>query len=657
MHAALLLSSTAAWAQTSETSDSNVSQALDLQSVLGFSNTFRLGTWTPLTVIVTNHDQNLSGEIEVQVTHGDELEGSVFTTTYRRSLELTRNARKRFRFTVLLDSFSRPLVIRVTTGGREVTRRTVDLRRRFTEGHLIVVLSRDADLDYMNDGGGENLRVVYPHPELLPDKWQGYDGVTAVVLHGHSLEHLSPRQYEALKKWLAEGGRLIVSGGPDYSLLRTLRLAALLPAKPVGLVSLLDGVSVSKAFGRSLTATRPFTVNQVTSTSGSTVYQADDTPLVIQKHQGLGRIFYFTFDIAAYPFDRWSGMTQLWLKTFNLPGQDRVGLDLEQTRPSPIPRMLDGPARGFPSHVTVLAFLVVYLGIIALAYQRRGETERGGRSRTLIPWLAPVLFAPGAYFLFGPLLYPLGTTAVTVWAVEPFPRGAYARLNLDVGIYSNQHRRVQWEYEGLDPVLIPTIRVRDEVRIATDWSIREDRNPSVMAHNSKPYVLHLITGEDIIQYELHASARQTEAGLFLNVDNNTGHELAVAGLIFDNTVYAVPTIAAESNRQDTLALRRTLFSLDNPDWPRTVSDIGQLSRHARSTAAFAIEKQVNRYLDKSLLGRNEALLIAVSSNRIVKSRFDALIAHHNVGLVLVRVPVTRSQPGSRTQGRIRDDPG
>ena len=650
----LLLSGVMTHAQTV---DPAAGERLEIQTVLGFSNTFRLGRWTPLTVIVTNHDNNLTGEIEVEVTHGDELENTVFTTTYRRRLELTRNARKRFRFTVLLENFSRPLVIRVTQQGREISRHTVDLRRQFTEGRIIVVLSRDADLDYLNDSRGESLRVVYPHPELLPSKWQGYDGVSAMVVHGHSLEHLTTRQYEALTKWIAQGGRLVVSGGPDYSLLRTPRLASLLPAKPTGLLSLPNGAGVSEAFKIQLTANRPFSVNRVTNLTGRAIYQTGDVPLVIRSRDGPGGVSYFTFDISAYPFDRWPGMTRLWLNTFDLAPVERVGFADEQKTGGAIPDMVNGPDRGFPNHLTVLAFLVVYLGLLTTAYQRRGEAQQSSPVRRWLPWAAPLLFAPGAYFLFGPLLYPAGATAITVTSIEPFLRGSMARAVVDAGLYSNHHREVRWEFDGLAPVLLPMIRIHGDTRVATDWSIREGTVTSVIAREKQPYRLHQISGEDIITYDLHATATETDTGLSLDVRNNTGRTLEVAGLLFENDVYAVPDIPVDTGAQPAVSLNRILFSLDHPDWPKSLNRLGNLPRHTRHAAAFAIEAKIEAYTKDQSLTKDQALIIGVSTNPVLKSRGERLVAHHNVELVLVRVPVIRSRQNSRTHGRIRDDPG
>ena len=201
-------------------------------------------------------------------------------------------------------------------------------------------------------------------------------------------------------------------------------------------------------------------------------------------------------------------------------------------------------------------------------------------------------------------------------------------------------------------MLVPRLRVRDKILAATDWSVRDGPVSSVMALDSKPYVLHQISGQDIIKYDLHASAKQTAGGLFLTVRNNTGHQLAIAGLVFNDTVYAVPAISAEAGDQPPLALKRSLFSLEKPDWRATLRPISGLSRHTRHTAAYAIKQKVNQYLEQNPLGSDEALLIGVSSKPVVTSRFESLVAHHNVTLVLVRVPVSRARKGSRAQGGV-----
>ena len=205
--------------------------AVDIAAVVGFADTFQPGRWTPLSVTVTNRGGDLSRRAGGAGAGGDILRGRPLVTSHRRTLELHRDSRKTLQFTVLPQGLSRPLVIRVRAGGRELARAEIDLRARFAAERLLLVLSRDAHLDYLNDSAADGLRVLYPHPELLPAHWRGYDAVAAVVVHGVSLERLSASQFEALHKWIAQGGILAVSGGPDYTLLAQ-PAARRAPARP-----------------------------------------------------------------------------------------------------------------------------------------------------------------------------------------------------------------------------------------------------------------------------------------------------------------------------------------------------------------------------------------------------------------------------------------
>jgi hypothetical protein len=178
---------------------------------------------------VGNRGSDVNGILEVQVTADDVTRGRRLVTYHRRHLDLHRDSRKSLQFTVFPQALSHPLVIRVHADGRELARTEIDLRARFAPQRLMLVLARNADLDYLNDGSIDGLRVLYPHPELLPAHWRGYEAVAAIVLHGVTLERLSASQFEALNKWIVQGGILAVSGGPDYTLLQSRRLAALLP--------------------------------------------------------------------------------------------------------------------------------------------------------------------------------------------------------------------------------------------------------------------------------------------------------------------------------------------------------------------------------------------------------------------------------------------
>ena len=97
--------------------------------------------------------------------------------------------------------------------------------------------------------------------------------------------------------------------------------------------------------------------------------------------------------------------------------------------------------------------------------------EPGTAPMAGITWAAPVAFAPLAWLLFGPLLFPAGATAVAVATVEPHPAGRYADLDVEFGLYANRRHPLRLDYEGAEPGLHPVARPGEPAE-ASDWILR-----------------------------------------------------------------------------------------------------------------------------------------------------------------------------------------
>jgi hypothetical protein len=553
---------------------------VDIQLTLGFSETFRLDRWAPLTVTVSNRGSDLSGQLEVEVSSGDELRGNPVTTFYRRDLELPGNSRKRFQFTIFPENPAKPLLIRVISAtGEPLAQRTLDLRGHFTSARLLLVLSRAADLDYLNDASGESLRVLYPHPELLPERWQGYDGVDALVIQGLSLENLTTRQFEALQMWLAHGGILVIGAGPDYALLHTPRLAGLLPATPVAIAQIADaaiagnpGTAPATAMAMATNMPRAFDVHRLARVHGRVLYRAGEFPLIIEQNHGRGRVLYLTFDVTRAPFAGWPGMRQLWFDSLRLPApQPLVVASPATDAAEPVMDVIKRDPRGFPHHTSVCVFLALYLGILATGYRL---ADGGGLPRRLQPWMtwaAPLLFAPAAYLLFGPLLFPKGANAVVLATIESFPDSPYAHLHLDLGVYASSSSAaapaaaafLQFEYAGAEPVLqpvrrpparaVPALTGVQAARRSSDWVVREGTRRSVQPLDEREYVLHLIEGQDIVVYDLSGTLVTTPNSVRLQLRNDSGRPLYAARLVFGENVYPLGFIAGNTQVERVFA--------------------------------------------------------------------------------------------------------
>lgn len=581
--------------------------AVEIGAVLGFTDTFQPRRWTPLSVTVTNNGGDLRGELEVQATGGDDLRGRFFVVTHRRRLELHRNSRKTLQFTVFPQGLSHPLVIRVRSGARELARAEVDLRSRFATGRLLLVLSRDADLDYLNDSGADGLRVLYPHPELLPVHWRGYDAVAAIVVHGISLERLSASQFDALHKWIAQGGILAVSGGPDYTLLRSPRLGALLPGLPLGMTRI-DASALQHAFSASLDVSRPVHVNRLGAFRGRTNLRAGTVPLIVERTLGLGRVLYLTFDVAGYPFDRWDGMRELWLDSLRMPPAATSSLSVaEPVLESPLPSLIRAAAANFPKPATVVYFLALYLGLLLAGYRLSARGTRRGWLAPLWSWMAPVLFAAAAWLLFGSAAFPRGATAVAVAFIEPFPDSIYARLGLDVGIYGNRSGVLRLEYRGAEPLLYPT-RQAQRVGNVENWVLGEGQQRFVEPVDRRRYVLHALEGEDVIAFHLEASVHDEIRGPRLVVDNVSGRKLKDLWLIFDGYAYELGSVEPGARVERKLARRTHGVEVSDTSWQHVIRP-PEVPVQLFAPTLILLERKSRAMRESGYPGRGHALLI------------------------------------------------
>jgi len=614
---------------------------LDLDVVLGFSDTFRPGRWTPLTVTVRNRGPALAGRLEVHTRDGDEFRRKLYPVVHHRPLELGPDASKRFHFTVFLESVARPLAVQVLSGERVVARRTLDLRRRFTAERLLLVLSRDADLDYLNDRAGKGLRVLYPHPQLLPERWQGYDAVAAVVLHGLSLESLDARQHEALLRWIARGGTLAVSGGPDYALLRTPRLAALLPATPAGMLPAPDPQAVGRALGAPLQAPRGFHLNRVERVRGEVLHDAGGVPLVLEARRGRGRVLYLTFDVARYPFDRWSPMKEAWQRILD-PARRAPAPLHQRDEASMAPALLRARAPDFPGHGTLLVFMGLYLSLLWTGYRLRAIGRR--RWLTVATWAVPVAFAPAAYLLFGPVLFERGAAATLVSVIEPLADSSHAALRLDLALHANRRQRLMLAYEGADPVFRVPAEAR--ARASGGWRFGSGGGATLAPADASPYRLYLLEGHDTVLFPLGAQVRRARDRPQLEVRNASGRILEGAWLVHRGAAWYLGTIAAEAAFEHDLGRTPDVVASERDEWWEALARDPRAAARNLAVAAPLLARRADARDDRRYPGAGHALLLAFTASPLRLRGASEQWRRTDLSLVLFRFPARFAPPGA-----------
>ena len=355
------------------------SAPLSLDYSLGFNGRFQLHTWTPVTVVIENKARATRGILEIIVTSGSEYHQNVFQTTYAKDVDIPHNSRKRYAFTVLIESFTHEMIIRLKQNENNLISQSVNLRPHFSEKSFVVIA---------DDFVSPEILAVLPKtidsvnvpPKFLPETWYGYDSVKMLVMKTDSIRRLRERQFQALTQWIKQGGYLITAGSLNYGSLSDQRIQSILPIRVLGQRRLFELKSLNNFCGRSLRSFQSFLVLNVRMQNSDVLITEADIPIMIQKHLGVGQIIFLTFDYNTQPFSNWDGRKIFWEKVLSMRSWiDPHGVSVDNNKI--MDSMLANVPANFPNSKSVFVLISAYLGLLWYFMKKlRTSAERRWRN-------------------------------------------------------------------------------------------------------------------------------------------------------------------------------------------------------------------------------------------------------------------------------------
>ncbi len=400
---------------------------------IGFADRYKAGRWTQVEVAIRGGTHAVTGRVRTTVNDSDGLACSVDAPEPCQLLpgkETTVQVYARF------GREESSLHLELLDGRKVVASKTFDYQPSPKEDEipgallagqgLIVCVGKDSGgmeqavgLSQQN-GRPRNVVAVIGSLTRLPTRWQGYEGVNAVVISTSSpevLAKLSPQnaRVEALDQWVRMGGKLVVCVGSqaEEALHSGSPLARFIPGRYEKTI-VLHKADAWEIFAKS---TNPITVGagaklelptpRLSGVQGKVeVKEADDLPLVIRTPRGFGQVIFVAADLDRGVMRKWNDRQLLAAALLDLPSSDVPNADNQF-----------GPVYGYTD----------------LAGQLRSSLDQFTGVR-LVPFsvvallvvLYILLIGPGDYFL----LRWLGRRMYWTWVTFPlivavFSIGAY----------------------------------------------------------------------------------------------------------------------------------------------------------------------------------------------------------------------------------------
>ncbi len=172
----------------------------------------RLGSWMAIEVQVANDGPPLQGELRL-------VGGSSGRTRFGTVVDLPTQSRKTYLLYAQPPAFITSVEVQLVAGDRTVAKRTVAFSVHDPTQLVVGVVAErpqrivESIRLLPNQSGLSAPAIVTLAPADLPEKVESWSTLDRLIWQDIDTSLLSPQQLDALRGWLASGGRLVVAGG------------------------------------------------------------------------------------------------------------------------------------------------------------------------------------------------------------------------------------------------------------------------------------------------------------------------------------------------------------------------------------------------------------------------------------------------------------
>lgn len=297
------------------------SHAVPMKVTGGFDGVAKNGTWTPIAVELENSDsRTVEGVLEIR-------QGDWSVPVCTADVEMPANSKKRYHVYARLREYG-DVYVNLRSGDRILATQKASFNfATMADTTVVSVGDRSSQLGFMNHEqlGAKSPPAPGSPPQSasvfvgslpvasLPDRPAAYEGVDVLVISSLPISSASPRALEALSMWVASGGTLVVSTGPDYRSFQNDFFNEMLPVRITGAGQISTTASLQRMGGGAFpSASMAVATSTPKPGIASRVVMESGIPIYAERTYGAGRVVFLAFDHLSSPFKDWNGQVVFW---------------------------------------------------------------------------------------------------------------------------------------------------------------------------------------------------------------------------------------------------------------------------------------------------------------------------------------------------------
>ncbi len=389
----------------------------------------RVGSWAAISVHLRNDGPALTGEVRL-------AGGSQSQTRFGTTVDLPTQSEKFYVLYAQPPSFGSDLTVTLVEGETTVASAKASFTLHDATQLVVAVVAEHPErivgnLDLLPNQNQVAPLVVGLTPEDLPERVEAWNAIDRLVWQDVDSERLTNPQRDALRGWIAGGGRLVIAGGTVGPKALSAFSDSLLPYRPA-VTADVPAASLSGLLGEipPTATTLPALSGQLIE--GRVLASAGEGVIAAERAYGSGSVTLIGFDPGVEWIARTDTAGNLWRRL--LPPRTSGGLSFADdnmlvSAVTQLPTLALPPIRGL---LAMLGAYILLIGPINYLILRR--LDRREWAWVTMPVLI-VLFAVGAY-AYGAALRGSDVIVNEVAIVRGAPGATEGSAQVYLGVFS-----------------------------------------------------------------------------------------------------------------------------------------------------------------------------------------------------------------------------
>jgi hypothetical protein len=402
----------------------------------------RSGSWMAIEVHLRNDGPSVAGELRLQG-------GSQSRTRFGTPVDLPTGSDKIYLLYAQPPGFGRDIEVELVDGTDEIASARAEYTVRDPSQLVVAVVAERPQgiiggLNLLpNQQQGLSAVTLAIAPADLPSRVEAWGSIDRLIWQDVDSNQLEPEQIEALRGWLAGGGRLIIAGGTAGPATLSAFPDVVLPFRPV----VTTDAAPDSLTG--LVGELPETATDIPAWSGELsggrpLATVGDQVIAAERSYGSGLVTLIGFDPSTKWIAETTAADSLWRRL--LPPRSTTGVVLTDDSQL-IGALSQLPALALPPIGGLLALLGAYILLIGpVNYLVLRRLDRREWAWVTMPVLI-VVFAVGAYG-FGAALRGSNLIVNEVAIVRGAPGATDGTAQVYLGVFSPSRETYQLAVPG-----------------------------------------------------------------------------------------------------------------------------------------------------------------------------------------------------------------